>query len=185
MVQPTVSDLGSAGAHAARNALLEPAEGLVPDHSDDREPTFIPAPAQAAEDLVDARLKDAELSPATIAAHPYGSVRTPQRAFASLDESCSAYIHRRRPEEAAAALTAPGSRPSVSEAAARRHFTDSGHASALSRSSTERHRRNAHADQPVDSARLRLRPVHRRLRAGPAARAVLTAATWARRPAVS
>ncbi|MFE9677056.1 hypothetical protein ACFYO5_23390 [Streptomyces sp. NPDC006259] len=185
MVEPTVSDLGSAGAHAARNALLEPGRGAGPGPLRRPRAHFIPALEQAAKVLVDARLTDTELSPATTAAHPHGSVRTPQRAFASLDESCSAYIHRRRLEEAATALTAPGSRPSVPEAAARRHFTDSGHSSALSRSSTERHRRNAYADQPVDSARLRLRPVHRRLRAGPAARAVLTAAARARRPAVS
>ncbi|MEU0205519.1 helix-turn-helix transcriptional regulator [Streptomyces canus] len=55
------------------------------------------------------------------------SVRTLQRAFTSLDESFSAYIRRRRLEEAATALTAPGSPLSVSEAAARWHFTDSSH----------------------------------------------------------
>ncbi|WP_234443339.1 helix-turn-helix domain-containing protein [Streptomyces cellulosae] len=127
MVQRTVSDLGPAAAHASRNALLELAKGLVLDHFDDREPIFIPALAQAAKDLADARLTDAELSPAAIAAHLHVSVRTLQRAFASLDESFSAYIRRRRLEEAAAALTAPGSRLSVSEAAARWHFTDSSH----------------------------------------------------------
>ncbi|MET7694557.1 helix-turn-helix domain-containing protein [Streptomyces sp. NPDC005483] len=127
MVQRTVSDLGPAGVHAARNALLELAKGLVLDHFDDREPAFIPALAQAAMDLADVRLTDAELSPATIATHLHVSVRTLQRAFASLDESFSAYIRRRRLEEAAAALTAPESRLSVSEAAARWHFTDSSH----------------------------------------------------------
>ncbi|MET7737649.1 helix-turn-helix domain-containing protein [Streptomyces sp. NPDC005402] len=127
MVQRTVSDLGPAAAHASRNALLELAKGLVLDHFDDREPTFTPALAQAARDLADARLTDAELSPATIAAHLHVSVRTLQRAFATLDESFSAYIRRRRLEEAAAALTVPGSRLTVSEAAARWHFTDSSH----------------------------------------------------------
>ncbi|MEU0071055.1 helix-turn-helix domain-containing protein [Streptomyces sp. NPDC006332] len=127
MVQRTVSDLGPAGVHAARNALLELAKGLVLDHFDDREPTFTPALAQAAKDLADVRLTDAELSPAAIAAHLHVSVRTLQRAFASLDESFSAYIRRRRLEEAAAALTASGSRLTVSEAAARWHFTDSSH----------------------------------------------------------
>ncbi|MEU9229283.1 helix-turn-helix transcriptional regulator [Streptomyces massasporeus] len=52
---------------------------------------------------------------------------TLQRAFASLDESFSAYIRRRRLEEAAEALTVTGSRLSVSEAAALWHFTDSSH----------------------------------------------------------
>ncbi|WP_254398094.1 hypothetical protein [Streptomyces sp. AC558_RSS880] len=69
MVQRTVSDLGPAATHASRNALIELAEGLVLDHFDDREPTFTPALAQAAKDLADARLADAGLSPATIAAH--------------------------------------------------------------------------------------------------------------------
>lgn len=127
MVQRTVSDLGPAAAHASRNALLELAKGLILDHFDDREPAFTPALAQAAKDLADARLTDAELSPATVAAHLHVSVRTLQRAFASLDESFSAYIRRRRLEQAAQALTAPGSRLTVSEAAARWHFTDSSH----------------------------------------------------------
>lgn len=62
MVQRTVSELSPAGAHASRNALLELAKGLILDHFDDREPTFTPALAQAAKDLADARLTDAELS---------------------------------------------------------------------------------------------------------------------------
>lgn len=127
MVQRTVSDLGPAGTHASRNALLELARGLVLDHFDDREPTFTPALAQAARNLADTRLTDAELSPTTIAGQLHVSVRTLQRAFATLDESFSAYIRRRRLEAAAEALTAPGSRLSVSEAAALWHFTDSSH----------------------------------------------------------
>ncbi|MFI6566011.1 helix-turn-helix domain-containing protein [Streptomyces sp. NPDC050534] len=127
MVQRTVSELSPVAAHASRNAMLELAKGVVRDHFDDREPTFTPALAQAAKDLADARLTDADLSPAAIAAHLHVSVRTLQRAFASLDESFSAYIRRRRLEEAATALTAPGSRLTVSEAAALWHFTDSSH----------------------------------------------------------
>ena len=127
MVQRTVSGLSPAGAHASRNALLELAKGLVLDHFDDREPTFTPALAQAAKDLADSRLTEADLSPAAIAAHLHVSLRTLQRAFASLDESFSAYIRRRRLEEAAVALTATGSPLSVAEAAARWHFTDSSH----------------------------------------------------------
>jgi len=127
MVQRTVGGLSPAAAHASRNAMLELAKGLVLDHFDDREPTFTPALAQAAKDLADARLTDADLSPTAIAAHLHVSVRTLQRAFASLDEPFSAYIRRRRLEEAAAALTAPGSRLTVSEAAGRWHFTDSSH----------------------------------------------------------
>ncbi|MDH6604837.1 AraC-like DNA-binding protein [Streptomyces sp. SAI-208] len=127
MVQRVVGGLSAAGAHASRNALLELAKGLVLDHFDDCEPTFTPALAQAAKDIADAGLTDAALSPAAVAAHLHVSVRTLQRAFASLDESFSSYIRRRRLEEAAAALTAPGSPLSVSEAAARWHFTDSSH----------------------------------------------------------
>ncbi|MFC9636048.1 helix-turn-helix domain-containing protein [Streptomyces mirabilis] len=127
MVQRTVSELSPAGAHASRNALLELAKGLILDHFDDREPTFTPAPAQAAKDLADAQLTDAELSPTAIAAQLHVPVGTLQRTFASLDESFSAYIRRRRLEEAVEALTASGSRLSLSEAAALWHFTDSSH----------------------------------------------------------
>ncbi|MEU6405904.1 helix-turn-helix transcriptional regulator [Streptomyces sp. NPDC046985] len=127
MVQRTVSGLSPAGAHASRNALLELAKGLVLDCFDDREPAFTPALAQAAKDLADTRLTDAELSPAAVAAQLHVSLRTLQRAFAHLDESFSAYIRRRRLEEAAKALSAPDSRLRVSEAAALWHFTDSSH----------------------------------------------------------
>ncbi|MGJ5760804.1 helix-turn-helix domain-containing protein [Streptomyces galbus] len=127
MVQRTVGHLGPAAAHASRNALIELARGLVLDHFDDREPAFTPALAQAARDLADARLADADLSPATVAAHLHVSLRTLQRAFARGEESFSTYIRRRRLEEAAAALTARGARLTVSEAAARWHFTDSSH----------------------------------------------------------
>ncbi|MFF7159510.1 helix-turn-helix domain-containing protein [Streptomyces sp. NPDC008139] len=126
-VQRVLGDLGPAGAHASRDALLELARGLVLDRFDDREPAFTPALAQAARDLADARLTDAELSLASVAAHLHVSVRTLQRAFADLEEPFSAYVRRRRLEEAAAALAEPGSRLSVSEAATRWHFTDSSH----------------------------------------------------------
>ena len=127
MVQRTVGDLSPAGAEASRNALLELAKGVLLDHFDDREPTFTPALARTASEVADARLTDADLSPATVAARLHVSVRTLQRAFAARDESFSAYIRRRRLEEAAEALTAAGARLSVSEAAARWHFTDSSH----------------------------------------------------------
>ncbi|MEW1831515.1 helix-turn-helix domain-containing protein [Streptomyces sp. NPDC088196] len=126
-VQRTVGDLGPAGAHASRNALLELAKGLILDHFDDHEPTFTPALAQAAKNLADAQLTNADLSPPAIAAQLHVSVRTLQRAFASLDESFSTYIRRRRLEAAAEALTTAGSRLTISEAAARWHFTDGSH----------------------------------------------------------
>lgn len=96
VVQRAVSGLGPAAAHASRNARLELAKGLILDHFDDREATFTPAPAQAARGLADARLTEAELSPAMITAQLHVSVRTLQRAFANLDESFSACIRRRR-----------------------------------------------------------------------------------------
>jgi AraC-like DNA-binding protein len=122
-----VGALGPAAARGARNALHELVRGLIFDHFDDREPAFTPALVQAARELADARLSDAGLSPAAIAAHLHVSVRTLQRAFAILDESFAAYIRRRRLEEAARALLAPGSRLTVSQAATRWHFTDGSH----------------------------------------------------------
>ncbi|SNY72298.1 helix-turn-helix domain-containing protein [Paractinoplanes atraurantiacus] len=127
MVQRVATGLGPAAAEAARNALIELAKGLVLDHFDDREPVFAPALAQAAKDLADAHLTDADLSPAAVADRLHVSVRTLQRAFAALDESFAGYIRRRRLEEAAAALTHPASRLSVSQAAAIWQFTDSSH----------------------------------------------------------
>jgi AraC-like DNA-binding protein len=127
MLQRTVGALGPAAARGARNALHELIRGLILDHFDDREPAFTPALAQAARELADARLSDADLSPATVAEHLHVSVRTLQRAFASLDESLAAYIRRRRLEEAARAFVVPGSRLTVSQAAARWHFTDGSH----------------------------------------------------------
>ncbi|MEU6442335.1 helix-turn-helix transcriptional regulator [Streptomyces sp. NPDC047046] len=127
MVQRTLGDLGPAGAHASREALIELAKGLVLDHFDDRERVFVPALAQAARDRADSRLTDADLSAATVAAHLHVSVRTLQRACAEAGESFSAYVRRRRLEAAAAALTAHGAPLSVSEAAARWNFADSSH----------------------------------------------------------
>lgn len=64
--------------------MFELAEGLVLDHVDAREPVFAPAPAQAAGDVADARLTDAELSRATTAARLHVSPRALPRAFARL-----------------------------------------------------------------------------------------------------
>ncbi|MCO5970358.1 helix-turn-helix domain-containing protein [Actinoallomurus soli] len=127
MLQRTLGGLGPAGADASRSALHELARGLILDHFDDREPTFVPALAQAAKDLADARLTDAELSSTTIPRQLHVSVRTLQRAVADLDEPFNAYVRRRRLEEAAEALIAPRSPLSVSQAAARWHFSDSSH----------------------------------------------------------
>ncbi|MEU6741982.1 helix-turn-helix domain-containing protein [Streptosporangium sandarakinum] len=127
MLQRSVGGLGPDGAWASRNALHELVRGLILDRFDDREPAFVPVLAQAAKDLADARLTDAELSSTVIAARLHVSVRTLQRAFASLDESLTAYIRRRRLEEAAQALLAPAPRLDVSQVAAIWHFTDGSH----------------------------------------------------------
>jgi AraC-like DNA-binding protein len=127
MLQRTVGRLGPDEARTARNALLELVKGLILSGFDDREPTFTPTLVQAAKELAEARLTDAGLSTATIAAQLHVSARTLQRAFADRDESLTAFIRRRRLEEAAQAFLRPGSRPTVSQAAAIWHFTDGSH----------------------------------------------------------
>lgn len=163
MVQRTVSGLSPADAHASRNALLELTKGLVLDRFDDREPTFTPALVQAARDLADARPTDAGLSPPAIAVHLHVSVRTLQRAFASVDESLSACIRRRRLEEATAALTAPD-HGSTSPKPPRAGTSPTAATSSVpSRSSTKRQRRISFTDRPDDSASSAPLPAHRRL----------------------
>lgn len=70
--------------------MFELVEGLVLDHVDAREPVFAPAPAQAAGDVADARLTDAELSQATTAARLHVSLRALRRACAGLRASAAA-----------------------------------------------------------------------------------------------
>ncbi|MFI5843793.1 helix-turn-helix domain-containing protein [Catenuloplanes sp. NPDC051500] len=127
MLQRTVGHLGPDEARTARNALLELAKGLILSRFDDHESAFAPTLVQAAMDVADTRLTDAGLSTATIAALLHVSVRTLQRAFADRAESLTAYVRRRRLEEAAQAFLRPGSRLTVSEAAAIWHFTDGSH----------------------------------------------------------
>jgi len=88
-----------------------------------------PAPAltQAAKDLADSRLAEPELSAAMLARELNVSVRTLQRAFSSAGESVTAYIRRRRLEEARLALSRPSGRVSVTELAARWQFADGSH----------------------------------------------------------
>ncbi|SEH03839.1 AraC-type DNA-binding protein [Nonomuraea solani] len=127
MVHATLNDLTPAGAQAARNALVELAEGVMRQRVDGAEPLLAPALARAAKDLTDDHLADPDLSPAMLARELGVTVRTLQRAFASTDESAAAYIRRRRLEQAGLALTAPSGRPSVSELAAHWQFADSSH----------------------------------------------------------
>jgi AraC-like DNA-binding protein len=127
MLQRTVGRLGPDEARAARNALIELAKGVMLGQFDDREPVHVPALVHAARKVADARLTDAELSTATVAAHFHVSTRTLQRAFGGQGEPLSAYIRRRRLEEAAREFRRHGSRLTVSQAAAIWHFTDGSH----------------------------------------------------------
>ncbi|MEV0385724.1 helix-turn-helix domain-containing protein [Nonomuraea sp. NPDC050643] len=127
MVHATLNDLTPAGAQAARNALVELAKGVMRSQVDGTEPLLAPALARAAKDLADDHLADPDLSPTMLARELRVTVRTLQRAFAATEESATAYIRRRRLEQAGLALTAPFGRPSVSELAAHWQFADSSH----------------------------------------------------------
>ncbi|MFD3583607.1 helix-turn-helix domain-containing protein [Streptomyces sp. NPDC058683] len=127
MIYETVADLGPAGVHAAHSALIELAKAVARQRVDDAEPQLAPALAQAAKDLADSHLADPELSGTMLARELNVSVRNLQRAFAATGEPVTAYIRRRRLEEARLALTAPSGRLSVSELAAHWQFADSSH----------------------------------------------------------
>ncbi|WP_113705149.1 helix-turn-helix domain-containing protein [Nonomuraea lactucae] len=127
MVHATLNDLTPAGVRAARDALIELAKGVLRQQVDGAEPLLAPALAQAAKDLADSHLADPGLSPTMLARELNVSVRTLQRAFASAEESVSAYIRRRRLEQARLDLTALSVRPVITELAARWQFADSSH----------------------------------------------------------
>lgn len=127
MVHTTVADLGPAGVHAAHSTLIELAKAVFWQRFDDAEPLLAPALAQAAKELSDRRLTDPELTPTMLARELKVSVRTLQRAFATSGESPTAYIRRRRLEEARRALTTPSGRLSISELAAHWQFADTSH----------------------------------------------------------
>ncbi|MGP4005125.1 helix-turn-helix domain-containing protein [Streptomyces sp. 4N124] len=127
MIHATTTELGPAGVHAAHSALIELAKAVAVRRFDDVEPQLAPALSRAAKDLVDSHLADPELSPTMLARELNVSVRTLQRAFATVGESVTAYIRHRRLEEARLALTASSGRWSVSELAAHWQFADSSH----------------------------------------------------------
>jgi AraC family transcriptional regulator, positive regulator of tynA and feaB len=126
-VELTAPDLGQAGVEAAHATLIELAKAVARGRIDDAEPLLAPALARAAKDLVGSWLADPDLSPAMLAGELHVSVRTLERAFASLGESAAAYIRRRRLEEARLALAAPTNRLSITELAAYWQFADSSH----------------------------------------------------------
>ncbi|OKH94407.1 helix-turn-helix domain-containing protein [Streptomyces uncialis] len=127
MIHANVTDLGPAGVRAAHSALIELAKAVAGHRFDDKEPLLASALAQAAKDLADSRLTDPSLSSSMLASELSVSVRTLQRAFATGGEPVTAYIRRRRLEEARLALTAPFGRLNISELAAHWQFADSSH----------------------------------------------------------
>jgi AraC family transcriptional activator of tynA and feaB len=127
MVDATLNDLTPAGVLAARNSIVELVKGVLTRGIDAAEPRFAPALAQVAKDVVESRLADPDLSPPALARELHVSIRTLHRAFAVTEESVTAYIRRRRLEQARLELTAPAGRPSISELAARWRFADSSH----------------------------------------------------------
>ncbi|MFK4273172.1 helix-turn-helix transcriptional regulator [Streptomyces milbemycinicus] len=118
-------DLSPAGVQAARDTLVELATAVTHHGFDDVNTRLAPALAQAAKNLAEQRLADADLSSAMLARELNVSVRTLQRAFAAGGESVTAYIRERRLELARQALSA--SRLAVSEIAAHWQFADSSH----------------------------------------------------------
>ncbi|WP_218024815.1 helix-turn-helix domain-containing protein [Nocardia pseudovaccinii] len=127
MVRETMADLSEAGERAAQSALVELVKAVVLGRFDDVEPQLAAALTQAAKELADRRLADPDLSSAMLARELNVSLRTLQRAFASVGESPTAYIRHRRLEEARLALTTSPKRLSIGEIAAYWHFSDSSH----------------------------------------------------------
>lgn len=127
MVQATAADLGPEGVQAAKAAMIELAKAVARGRIDDTEPQLASVLAQAAKDRADGMLADPGLSAEMLARELGVSVRTLQRAFTAAGEPVTAYIRRRRLEEARLALTVPSSRLSVTEIAAHWQFADASH----------------------------------------------------------
>jgi AraC-like DNA-binding protein len=117
--------LSPAAARSARAAGLELFRGLLNDQVIDDE-EFSAALARAAMERVEDRLlTDPDLGPGEIAASLHVSVRTLHRAFANERATVMGYVQERRLERARAELLSSSS--TVSEIAARWHFSDSSH----------------------------------------------------------
>ncbi|GLY96962.1 AraC family transcriptional regulator [Actinoplanes sp. NBRC 103695] len=118
-------DLGDGVGAAARNATLELFRGLLDQQviDDDHQS---PALVAAARECIDRRLlTDPGLNPAAIATTLHVSVRTLHRAFAREGISVMGYVRQRRLERAGTELLS--TTWTVSELAARWHFTDESH----------------------------------------------------------
>lgn len=129
MIRETLSDLSDAGLRAAENTLVELATAVALGRFDDQDSALAPALLRAARGLADSRLTEAGLSSAMLAHELRVSIRTLQRAFADAGEPVSAYVRRRRLEEARRALLpVAGAAPAgVSAVAARFQFSDTSH----------------------------------------------------------
>lgn len=127
MVAATAAGLGPAGGQAARAAMVELAKGVARGRFDDTEPQLASVLAQAARDLADRMLADPELSVGLLARELCVSVRALQRAFTAEGEPATAYIRRRRLEEARLALSVPSGRLTVTQIAAHWGFADASH----------------------------------------------------------
>ncbi|GAB7046485.1 helix-turn-helix transcriptional regulator [Catenuloplanes indicus] len=125
MLHLTFAGLGPAGSRAARDTLVELARAVPRGGFDDAEPRLAPALAEAAKRLADERLADRGLTPAMLAREFHVSLRTLQRAFAGSGTSVAGYIRDRRLERARGDVIA--GRLTVTEIAARWHFTDGSH----------------------------------------------------------
>ncbi|MQS17113.1 helix-turn-helix domain-containing protein [Streptomyces kaniharaensis] len=119
--------LGDSPRHSSHTVVAGPAKAVALGRFDDVEPRLAPALTQAAKDIADSLLADPGLSAAMLAGRLNVSVRTLHRAFATTQESVTAYIRRRRLEEARLALSSQPGRPAISEIAAHWQFADSSH----------------------------------------------------------
>ena len=86
---------------------------------------FSPALVRAAKEHIEGRLTDPDLDPREVAAVLHVSARTLYRAFTNEATSVMGYVRERRLERARAELMSTSL--TVSELAARWHFTDSSH----------------------------------------------------------
>lgn len=117
-------ELGQFGI-AARNATIELFQGMIDDRVIDDE-SLSSALAKAAKECIESRLlSDPDMDPESIASALYVSVRTLNRAFEHEMSSVMAYVRSRRLERARRELMSTSW--TVSELAARWHFTDSSH----------------------------------------------------------
>lgn len=122
-----VSDeLGPAAARAARDATFQLFQGLVNDQVID-DADFTPALFKAATEYIEDRLlDDPDLDARAIAEALHVSVRTLYRGFArQATSSVMGYVRERRLERARVELVS--TRLTVSELAARWHFSDGSH----------------------------------------------------------